>query len=216
MSQQDIAHSQDVFSASYVPQTPGGAQLHSILPNYKDQSACATKLLEILKQISAKKTALQHSQAKEPKTFSIPVEDFKGILDLARQNKHNTETGNWIATQIAMLTEDIHNHFDKLEQDVSALSSIPASTQPTTYSQALASNKSPATTGHPKSHPSNLVYPTTLFPELKQLADTAIESASIVGPDGKPLKMLTASILTPTGSLSSAKNSHSISLSLLS
>ncbi|KAF9508723.1 hypothetical protein BS47DRAFT_1365763 [Hydnum rufescens UP504] len=117
---------------------------------YKDQSACATKLLE---QISAKKTASQCSQAKEPKTFSIPVEDFKGILDLAWQNKCNMEAGNWIAAQLAILTEDIHNCFDKLEQDVSALSSVLASSQPTSYSQALTLDKSSTATGCPKVAP---------------------------------------------------------------
>ncbi|KAF9504599.1 hypothetical protein BS47DRAFT_1368684 [Hydnum rufescens UP504] len=223
MSQQDIAHSQDVFSASYVPKPWGELSFTPSSPTTKTR-------------ISAKKTASQRSQAKEPKTFSILVEDFKGILDLARQNKCNTETGNRIATQIATLTEDIHNHFDKLEQDVSALSSIPASTQPTTYSQALASNKSPTTTGHPKvtppatstcirnpeldltliqSHPSNPVYPTTLFPELKWLADTAIESASIVGPDGKPLKICAVShhaskdIIITMNSVTDADRLHS-------
>ncbi|KAF9504482.1 hypothetical protein BS47DRAFT_1368752 [Hydnum rufescens UP504] len=87
-----------------------------------------------------------------------------------------------------MLTKDIHNCFDKLEQDVSALSSVLASSQPASYSQALASDKSSTATGHPKSHPNNPVYPTTLFPELKWLADTAIESASSVNSNGKPLK----------------------------
>ncbi|KAF9506378.1 hypothetical protein BS47DRAFT_1399521 [Hydnum rufescens UP504] len=88
------------------------------------------------------------------------------------------EAGNRIATQLATLTEDIHNRFDKLEQDVSALSSVPASSQPPPIAKPL-----------PRTIPSQQSgYPTTLFPELKRLADTAIESASIVDSNGKPLK----------------------------
>jgi hypothetical protein len=91
----------DVFSSNYVPQTPGRARLHSILPNYKDQGACASKLVNILEQISAKRLASQRTLGKEPKSFSIPAEDFKGILELAHQISHNVEAGNRIATQLA-------------------------------------------------------------------------------------------------------------------
>ena len=207
--------STDVFSSSYVPQTPGGARLQTILPNYKDQGACASKILDFLEQISAKRTASQHAPGKEPKSFSIPVEDFKAILDLARQNKRNIEAGNRIATQLATLTEDIHSRFDKLESDMSALSSNPPSSQPLTYSQVASAGKSASVLSHPtvappsappskirnpeldltliQSHPANPVYPTTLFPELKRLVDTAIESAAIVDTNGKPLKVCAVS-----------------------
>ena len=69
-----------MISSSYVPQTPGRARLQAILPNYKEQGACTSKLLDLLEQISAKRTASQRAPGKEPMSFSILVEDFKAIL----------------------------------------------------------------------------------------------------------------------------------------
>ncbi|KAF9503443.1 hypothetical protein BS47DRAFT_1449412 [Hydnum rufescens UP504] len=152
-----------------------------------------------------KRTTSQCTPGKEPKS-SIPEEDFKGILELAHQISCNIEAGNQIATQLATLLEDIHTCFDTLAADMSA---IPSNTPPPllpSYSQALSLGKTSAPTGHQKtapppmptpkscnpeldltliqSHPANLVYPTTLFPELKQLMDTAI-----IDTDGNPLKV---------------------------
>ncbi|KAF9507465.1 hypothetical protein BS47DRAFT_1366634 [Hydnum rufescens UP504] len=131
-------------------------------------------------KISAKRTTSQCTPGKEPKSFSILAEDFKGILELAHQIGRNVEAGNRIATQLATLSEDIHTHFDKLEADMSAISSNTPPPLPLSYSQALSSGKTSAPTGCQKtapplptsksrnpeldltliqSHPANPVYP---------------------------------------------------------